>query len=262
VGTYKKAVIGRSHFSNKMVLAQVSSDHNLHKLGKPVDRSAWGMSPAEVNAYYSTSTNRIVFPAAILQPPFYDAKNPMAMNLGSIGTIMGHELTHGYDDQGRLYGPHGKMHNWWKPKTAKLFKKKAACVVKEYNKMVLPGKPKKTVNGKLTLGEDLADNGGAQTAFYAYTDWAAKQPGGLKGQVFGKFKGEKLFFYSFAQNWCTKQSVKSMRLGALTDVHAPSGLRVNGVLQNFGEFAKAFQCKAGTKMNPGKKNRCMVWWNR
>jgi len=260
--TYKKAIVGTNHFNNILALTKVSNDRNVHKLGKPVDRKEWDMSPAEVNAYYSPETNQIVFPAAILQPPFFSSKFPMAMNLGAMGSVMGHELTHGFDDSGRLYGPHGSLHSWWQPKTSKAFKKKAACVAKEYGKMVLPGKPKQNVNGKLTLGENLADNGGVQTAFYSYTDWAAKQPGGLQGQVFGKFSGEKLFFYSYAQAWCTKQSVKSMRLQALTDPHTPGGLRVNGALTNFGAFAKAFQCKAGTKMNPGKAKRCMVWWNK
>jgi len=259
--TYKKAIIGPVHFNNVLALAKVSNDRNLNKLGKPVDRNEWGMSSAEVNAYYSSSTNQIVFPAAILQPPFFSSKYPMAMNMGSIGSVMGHELTHGYDDEGRLYGPHGRLHSWWEPKTAKEFKKKVACVSNEYSSFQLPGKPKQMVNGKLTLGEDLADNGGLQTSWHAYHAWAAKQPGGMKAQKFGKFTGDQLFFYSFGQAWCTKQAVKSMRLQALTDPHAPSQFRVNGAVKNFAAFAKAFKCKAGTKMNPGKGKRCMVWWN-
>jgi len=184
------------------------------------------------------------------------------MNMGAIGSVMGHELTHGYDDEGRVYDKVGRLHGWWKPQTAAAFKKKVACVAREYSQFVLPGKPKQNVNGKLTLGEDLADNGGLQTSYYAFNRWAKKQAGGLKALKVGKYRAEQQFFYSFGQAWCTKQATKSMRLQALTDPHAPSAFRVNGAVKNFAAFAKAFKCKANTKMNPGKSKRCMVWWNK
>jgi len=253
-----KAQIGANHFNNVLALNKESNERDLNHLGKPVDRTKWSMSAAEVNAYYSPETNSIVFPAAILQPPFYDAHSPMAANFGGIGSVMGHELTHGYDDQGRLYGPHGTLHSWWKKKTAARFTQRVQCVAKQYSQFQLPGKPAAFVNGNLTLGEDLADNGGVQNSFKAYTRWAAKQPGGLAAQKFGELTGPQLFFYSFGQIWCNKQTEKAERMQAVTDVHAPGRFRVNGALQNTPAFAQAFGCKVGSKMNPGK-GRCLVW---
>jgi len=257
--TYKKLTVGDNHFDNVINANQVENDRNVKKLGKKVDPHEWGMSPASVNAYYSPETNRIVFPAAILQPPFFDHSQPMVMNFGGVGTVMGHELTHGFDDQGRLYDYTGALKSWWQPATAKKFEKKVAGMAKQYSKFVLPGKPKAYVNGKLTLGENLADNGGLANAFKAYQNWAAKQPGGIKAQKFGKFPGNQVFFYAFAQAWCAKQSVKSERLQALTDPHSPNKFRINGAVMNSKPFSEAFKCKTGDKMSPKKRN--VVWTN-
>jgi len=257
--TYHPLVVTRSHFHNILAANVMENERNLAKLKKPVDPHEWSMAPTEVNAYYSPTTNSIVFPAAILQPPFFKHTHPMAMNFGAIGTVMGHELTHGFDDQGRLYGPHGALKSWWKPQTAKKFKKRVAGVANEYGNFVLPGKPTAHLNGNLTLGENLADNGGLHNSFQAYTNWAAKQKGGMAAQKFGKLSGPKVFFYSFAQAWCTKQSVKAERLQALTDPHSPSRFRINGAVMNSNPFAKAFKCKSGDKMSPKKRN--LVWSN-
>merc|ERR1712070_758975 len=147
-------------------------------------------------------TNRIVFPAAILQVPFFDEKKPMAYNFGAIGSVMGHELTHGFDDEGRKYGNDGSLGNWWDSASNEAFKKRSQCIVNEYSKFTVPGKPVQHLNGKLTLGENLADNGGVQNSFKAYSNWAKAQKGGLEKQKFGKFTGPQVFFLAFAQSWC------------------------------------------------------------
>jgi len=250
--------IGENHFDNMMALNLESTQYDLGYLGKPVNRSEWDMSAAEVNAYYSPPTNSIVFPAAILQPPFFSSEYPMAVNFGAIGSVMGHELTHGFDDQGRLYGPSGTLHSWWKDQTASQFMQRAQCIAREYSSFQLRGEPPVFVNGNLTLGEDLADNGGLQNAYEAYSNWASQQPGGLAAQRFGNVTGPQLFFYSFGQAWCTKQTMKAERQQVITDPHAPSRFRVNGAVQNTPAFAAAFQCTAGSKMNPSK-GRCLVW---
>jgi len=267
--TYSKAILGDDHLQNMLALDRLSNDRNLNKLGKPADKTEWGMSPAEVNAYNSLQTNTIVFPAAILQPPFFNSDFPMALNFGAIGSVMGHELSHGFDDAGHLYDKDGKLNSWWSPDIAKKFKAKVDCVSAQYSNFLLPGKPDLHVNGKLTLGEDLADNGGLQASFLAYQKWAAQQPEGMEGQTFGegkgitgkdgKLTGDQVFFYGFAQSWCTKQAVKAERQQVVTDPHAPSEFRVAGAVANSPAFAQAFGCSAGTKMNPDPKKRCLVW---
>lgn len=260
---YKNAIVGHDHLANLLALSKLSNDRNLAKLGKPVDKREWGMAATEVNAYYSPESNRIVFPAAILQPPFFSAKQPMSMNFGAIGMVMGHELTHGFDDTGRKYDKNGALKSWWKGDTPKRFDKRAQCTAKQYSSFKLPKAsptdPDQFVNGKLTLGEDLADNGGTKQSFNAYSQWAAKQKGGMAGQRIGKYSGAQLFFYSMAQAWCTIQDPKAERLQSVTDPHPPSQFRINGVAQNSADFAKTFNCKVGSKMNPGPGKRCVVW---
>jgi predicted metalloendopeptidase len=257
--TYSKAIISDNHFANLLAIDKIGNDRNLAKLGNKVDKTDWDMSPAEVNAYYDPEVNTIVFPAAILQPPFFSTQQPMSYNFGAIGVVMGHELTHGFDDQGRLYDKDGALNGWWEKSTAKKFNAKAQCVAKQYSQFQLPGKPVMHLNGNLTIGENLADNGGSQSAFKAYKKWAAAQKGGLEGQKVGDFTGEQLFFYGFSQSWCTIQKTKSLRSQVVTDVHSPSEFRVNGAMANHPGFAKAFNCKVGSKMNPGPKKRCLVW---
>jgi len=264
---YRKAHMTGDHFTNSMSLAVVSNDRNLGKLGKPVDPTEWSLSTAEVNAYYDPESNRIVFPAAILQPPFFSAKVPMAMNFGAIGIVMGHELTHGFDDQGSQYAADGALKSWWEPKTTKLFQEKTKCVSDQYSEFHVPGPSTPGVylnagkavhlNGKLTLGENLADNGGLANSLGAYHAWAKHQEGGLAKQGAGAFSGDQLFFYAFAQAWCGKQSPKAERMQMVTDPHSPNAFRVNGAVSNSPAFASAFKCKPKAKMNPEKK--CAVW---
>jgi len=222
----------------------------LNKVGKPVDRQEWEMTPPTVNAYYDSLMNNINFPAGILQPPFYDNAMDDAVNFGGIGAVIGHELTHGFDDQGRQFDAQGNLRDWWTPEDAKEFEKRAACIEQEYSKFeVAPGA---TVNGKLTLGENTADNGGVRIALMALLNTI----GGSRPKVDG-FTPEQRLFLAFGQVWCENEREEAVRLQVKTDPHAPPGARVNGVVQNMPEFQQAFSCKAGQPMVSA--NACRVW---
>jgi endothelin-converting enzyme/putative endopeptidase len=226
----------------------------LNKVGHPVDRKEWGMTPPTVNAYYSPLQNNINFPAGILQPPFYNNAADMAVNYGAIGVVIGHELTHGFDDQGRQYDGDGNLRDWWTAQDQAEFKKRAQCLVDEYSSFS-PVEGVK-LNGKLTLGENGADNAGIHLAYMALM--SALQ-GGMaeKGKLDG-FTPEQRFFLGFAQVWCQNIRPEAARLRAQTDPHSPGEFRVNGVVQNTPEFAKAFGCSAGEPMDAGDK-ACRVW---
>ena len=222
----------------------------LRKIGQPVDRAEWQMTPPTVNAYYDPQMNNINFPAGILQPPFYDNAADDAMNFGGIGMVIGHELTHGFDDQGRQFDAKGNMRDWWTPEDAKEFTKRAACIASQYSGFeVIPGI---RVNGKLTLGENTADNGGLRIAMMALLH-------GLNGigSMIDGLTAEQRFFLSYGQIWCENQRAESARLQVSTNPHAPGRFRVNGVLQNMPEFQEAFACKAGQPMV--STNPCRVW---
>jgi len=246
-----------NYFENELEVELAASVHNMNKLGAAVDASQWGMGVYEANAYYDATVNRMVFPIAILQPPMFDAKQPTAANYGAIGVVMGHELSHGFDDQGSLYDGEGVMTDWWTKQDRARFKRKAQCIAREYASFKLPhlsGMPSHYVKGNLTLGEDLADNGGLHTANKAMH--AALHKSGQTGAV-GALSADQVFFYSFAHVWCTKASIKSEELQAATDPHAPSEDRVNGAVRNSVQFAAAFKCQLGSKMAP--KKRCIMW---
>jgi putative endopeptidase len=216
-----------------------------------VDRSEWGMTPPTVNAYYDPTMNNINFPAGILQPPFFDNDMDDPVNFGGIGMVIGHELTHGFDDEGRQFDAKGNLHDWWTPEDAKEFQQRAACVSKEYSKFeVAPGA---NVNGDLTLGENTADNGGTRIALMALMNTLAGKP----GAVIGGFTPQQRFFLSLGQIWCENAREEALRLQVQTDPHSPARFRVNGVIQNMPEFQKAFSCKAGQPMVPA--NACRVW---
>jgi len=222
----------------------------LNKIGKPVNRGEWEMSPPTVNAYYDPQMNDINFPAGILQPPFYDNDMDDAVNFGGIGVVIGHELTHGFDDQGRQFDASGNLKDWWTAEDSKEFDQREACVVKEYSKFTVAGV---NVNGKLTLGENTADNGGARVALMALeADLANKTR-----PVIGGFTPEQRFFLSFGQVWCDNATDESQRMQVQTDPHSPARFRINGVVQNMPEFQKAFSCKAGQPMTPA--DVCHVW---
>ena len=222
----------------------------LNKIGKPVDRQEWGMTPPTVNAYYDQSMNDINFPAGILQPPFYDNAMDDAVNFGGIGMVIGHELTHGFDDQGRQFDAQGNLRDWWTPEDAKEFEKRAACIEREYSKFeVAPGA---FVNGQLTLGENTADNGGVRIALMALLNTIGSTEKKIDG-----FTPEQRLFLAFGQVWCGNEREEALRMQVKTNPHAPGKERVNGVVQNMPEFQRAFSCQPGQPMVSA--NACRVW---
>ena len=232
---------------------------NLGKLGKPVDKSEWSMTPPTVNAYYSGQEVNINFPAGILQPPFYDDKIDPAVNFGGIGVVIGHEMTHGFDDQGAKFDLKGNVHNWFTEADLKQFNERTKCVADEYSGFqVAPGQ---NLNGRLTLGENTADNGGLRIAFRALEETLAKDRSAAEpGYVDGKRDGytpEQRYFIGFAQVWCENVREANARVLAKTDPHSSGEWRIKGAVQNFDEFGKAFSCKVGQPMMP--VNACRVW---
>jgi endothelin-converting enzyme/putative endopeptidase len=209
------------------------------------------MSQPTVNAYYDPQENDVNFPAGILQPPFWDNKMDDAVNYGAIGAVIGHELTHGFDDQGRQFDAKGNLRDWWTEADAKAFKDRADCLVKQYDGYTATGDVH--VSGKLTLGENTADNGGLRLAYMALMDsYAGKQPPPIDG-----FTASQRFFLGWAQVWCENETPESLRQQALTNPHSPAEARVNGVVSNMQEFRKAFGCKEGQPMAPVQS--CRVW---
>jgi putative endopeptidase len=230
-------------------------DRNLHKLGKPVDETEWGMTPPTVNAYYSPSMNDINFPAGILQPPFFSLSADPAVNFGGIGVVIGHEMTHGFDDQGSKYDGHGNLREWQTPDDRKAFTERTDCEVKEYDNFEpVPGAK---VNGKLTLGENTADNGGIRIAFLALQNTLAAEGKKLDGPKLDGYTPAQRFFIAFGQVWCEDRREQYSRLAVKTDPHSPGKFRTNGTVQNFDEFGKAFNCKKDTPMYP--EQSCRVW---
>src|SRR5579885_214918 len=224
---------------------------NLNKIGKPVDRKEFGMTPPTVNAYYNPLQNNINFPAGILQPPFYSNNIDDAVNYGAIGAVVGHELTHGFDDEGRQFDAQGNLRDWWKPEDARRFEERTDCLVKEYSSFSVEDSVH--VNGKLTLGENTADNGGIRLALMAFLAALANKP---KSDIDG-FTPEQRFFLGYGQIWCENVSPELARMLANVDPHSPPRYRVNGVLSNMPEFQKAFGCAAGQPMV--RRPACRVW---
>ncbi len=216
------------------------------KIGKPLDRKEWGMTPPTVNAYYSGSYNEIVFPAGILQPPFFDKSMDDAVNMGGIGVVIGHELTHGFDDQGRKFDPQGNLRDWWTEQDGKEFEKRASCIADEYSSFVAVDDLK--LNGRLTLGENTADNGGARVALMALREMVAADKSGKAAEKIDGYTPEQRFFLGFGRVWCEKQRPEYARMLVNTDPHSPGRYRVNGVVQNMPEFQQAWGCKAGQAM--------------
>ena len=248
---YSNLRLGRdSYLANALQSASFESRFALAKIGRPVDRTEWGMPASMVNAYYDAENNKMVFPAGILQPPFFASTAPAPVNYGGIGMVMGHELTHGFDDQGRKFDAKGNMRDWWSANVAKEFDKGVDCLDKQYSAYtVLDGLH---VNGKLTMGENIADQGGIHLAFDA---WLRKSGG--QGDAQAGFTPAQQLFLGYAQSWCTTQRPERQRSLITMDPHSPPRFRVNGPLANFDEFSKAFGCKAGDKMAP--ENRCKIW---
>ena len=235
-------------------------NYNLNKLGKPVNEKEWNMTPPTVNAYYSSSNNDINFPAGILQPPFFDPDIDPAVNFGGIGVVIGHEMTHGFDDQGSKYDGKGNFREWQTAEDRKKFNDRTDCEVKEYDGFeTAPAHDEvaaQNLNGKLTLGENTADNGGLRIAYLALLDTLAKENKTVDEKIGGYSEAQR-YFLGFAQVWCSNQTEQSARQLALIDPHSPGKWRVNGSVQNFDEFGKAFGCHKGQPMYP--ENSCRVW---
>ena len=232
---------------------QFEFQRNLNKLGQPVDRKEWGMTPPTVNAYYNSRRNEIVFPAGILQPPFYDANADDAINYGGIGAVIGHEMTHGFDDQGRKSDAEGNLKDWWTADDAAQYLKRADLVQKQFDGFVAIDSVH--INGKLTLGENLADLGGANIAYGALQRRLKTKP---QGKIDG-FTPEQRFFLSFAQIWRENIRPESLKLQINTDPHSPGHFRCNGPLSNMPEFAQAFGLKDGVAMVRPEEIRAKIW---
>jgi putative endopeptidase len=256
---YDELVVGReAHGKNVLAAEAFETRRQLAKIGKPLDRLEWYWPPSTVNAGYDPNMNEMSFPAGILQPPFYDNKAADAINYGAIGMVMGHELTHGFDDEGRQFDGDGNLSEWWTKKVNQEFDKRASCVVKQFDGYVsLPDPDGKgadlKVNGKLTLGENIADLGGLKLAYAAYKATHAAAP------TISGFTADQQFFLAHAQGWCQNMRPQQRAMLTKVDPHSPPKWRVNGPVSNLPEFASAFQCKAGSKMVRSDADRCVVW---
>ncbi|XP_053987085.1 endothelin-converting enzyme homolog isoform X1 [Hylaeus volcanicus] len=241
------------YFQNTIRVNKYNLRKNLEKLDQPVNKTTWIMTPPTVNAYYRPTKNQMVLPAGILQSPFYDMENPSSLNFGGIGVVMGHELTHAFDDQGREYDLHGNLNQWWNNATIERFKNRTECFVEQYNSFEIHGRH---VNGRQTLGENIADNGGLEAAYHAYltTPKSYKDQLPLPGL---NLTHRQLFFLNFAQVWCSAATSEAIVLQIEKDSHCPAKFRVIGPLSNLPEFATEFNCPKGSRMNPVHK--CEVW---
>ncbi len=253
---YSSVVIRSDDYAGNVQRARAFEVHRQYnKIEKPTDRKDWGMTPPTVNAYYRPPMNDINFPAGILQPPFYSNLKDDAVNYGGIGVVIGHELTHGFDDQGRKYDAVGNFRDWWTPEDGKEFERRADCVANEYSSFVSVKDDKGEVklNGRLTLGENTADNGGLKLAYMALMHVIGNTP----VKAVDGYTPQQRFFLAYGQIWCQNVTDQEARKRALTDPHSPGRWRVNGAVQNSSAFQEAFGCKAGQPMV--SENACRVW---
>jgi endothelin-converting enzyme/putative endopeptidase len=250
-------IVDNDYFGNWYRANEFESKRERDKIGKPVNRAEWGMTPPTVNAYYNPTENNINVPAGILQPPFYSNNADDAFNYGAVGVVIGHELTHGFDDQGRQFDADGNLRDWWQKSDADQFEKLSQCFVNEYGHFSpLPGV---NLNGKLTLGENTADNGGIHLAYYALMDDLQKKSIPITSKESGYTETQQ-FFLGYAQIWCQNIRPEEARLLAETDPHSPGQFRVNGVVSNMTpQFDEAFGCKTGEKMYVASGKGCRVW---
>ena len=249
---YSAVLVSRDDFFGNVTRAtQFETRRQLDKIGKPLDRGEWGMTPPTVNAYYSAQMNDINFPAGVLQPPLYDPRMDDAPNYGNTGGTIGHELTHAFDDEGRQFDAQGNLKNWWTPQDNRRFNARTACIVKQYGQYTVVDDIK--INSRLTLGEDIADLGGMVLAWTAWKMQTANVPQESRDGL----TPEQRFFVGFAQWACENNRPEDLRVKAVTDPHSPGRYRVNGVVANMPEFARAFACKPGSAMVSAKP--CKVW---
>jgi putative endopeptidase len=259
--SYEALKVERGDLLGNLSRSQAFEDQwNLDHLGKPVDEKEWGMTPPTVNAYYNPSFNDINFPAGILQPPFFDSSVDAAVNFGGIGVVIGHEMTHGFDDEGSQYDGHGNLREWQTAEDRKAFTERTECLASEYSGFeavpVQGDQPALKLNGKLTLGENTADNGGLRIAYMALLDTLAAQGKSINDKIDGYSEAQR-YFLGFAQVWCENETEQQARQEVLTNPHSPGRWRVNGTVQNFDQFGKAFGCKQGQPMFP--EHSCRVW---
>ncbi len=249
----KLEIKGNDYVKNIMAASAFEYDYMVSKLGKPVDKTEWQMTPPTVNAYYNPAFNEIVFPAGILQYPFFDMEADDAVNYGGIGGVIGHEMTHGFDDQGRQYDADGNLHDWWTPEDAKKFTEKTNVVVTQFNNYMILDSVH--VNGQLTLGENLADLGGLAIAYEAFK----KTKQGQSNEKIDGFTPDQRFFLSWAQVWRANTTPEEAASRIITDPHSPNLWRCNGPLSNMPEFYQAFDVKPGDKMYRPENERAKVW---
>ena len=251
---YTGLVIERNdYYGNLKRISKWRYNYNVSQLGKPVDKKRWGMTPPTVNAYYNPSNNEIVFPAGILQFPFFDFKADDAVNYGGIGAVIGHEMTHGFDDQGRQFDADGSLRDWWTKDDADKFKSRADQVVAQYNAFTVLDTLH--VNGKLTLGENLADLGGLNIAYEAFK----KTKEGQSTAKIGGFTPDQRFFLSWAQVWRGSQRPESAAQRILTDPHSPEKYRCNAPISNIDAWYAAFNIQPGDLNYKKPEDRIHVW---
>jgi len=252
---YSTLTVDRSSYvANRFRVAKFNEERDWNKIGKPVDRTEWFLSPPTVNAYYNPQINEIVFPAGILQPPYFDATADDALNYGAMGSVIGHEMTHGFDDEGRQFDSTGNLANWWSDADLKAFNERAECIVKQFNGFEV--EKGLFENGKLVQGESIADLGGLVVAYAAFQKSMEGKP--RPANIDG-FTPEQRFFLGFARGWAENIRPEFARLIVNSDPHPLSKFRVNGPLSNMPQFAATFQCKDGDVMVRPEKDRCVIW---
>jgi putative endopeptidase len=253
---YSSVKVGRDSYLNNVHEATAFEFHRqLSKIGKPVDREEWTMTPPTINAYYDAQLNTINFPAGILQPPYFDSKMDDPVNYGAIGMVIGHEITHGFDDEGRKFDAQGNLRDWWTEADAKAYDRRGQCIADEYTEEIPEAGVKQ--NGHLTQGEDTADNGGLRLAFMAVNNKLQSEGKALDAKEADGWTPRQKFFVSYAYSWCEELRPELMRTIVLTNPHSIPKYRVNNVVSNMPEFQEAFSCKKGSPMV--RANQCRVW---
>ncbi|XP_041978385.1 neprilysin-4-like [Aricia agestis] len=254
---YKDVVIHpEKYFENILNILHHLTKTEQSRVGQPVNKTLWNTAPAVVNAYYSRNKNQIMFPAGILQPPFYHRHFPRSLNFGGIGVVIGHEITHGFDDKGRLFDCEGNLHRWWSDSAVRAFHKHAQCLIDQYGEYIVP-EVNIRLDGVNTQGENIADNGGVKQAFHAYLRWLEHHDASDELMPGLNHTHKQLFFLNFAQVWCGAMRPEAMRNKLKTTVHSPGRFRVVGTLSNSEDFAREWNCPPGSSMNP--VNKCSVW---
>jgi len=249
-----------AYLGNALNMTVFGTNYAFSKLREKVNKTDWVRHgrPAVVNAFYSPLENSIQFPAGILQGIFFSSDRPKYMNYGAIGWVIGHEITHGFDDQGRQFDEEGNLVDWWHPETKKRYLKKAQCIISQYGNYTIKALDNMQLNGINTQGENIADNGGIKEAYRAYNSWVSRN--GAEPRLPGlNYTPRQLFWVSAANVWCAKYRPKALKLRVLTGVHSPDQFRVQGPFSNMDDFSRDFNCPVGSNMNPPKENKCQVW---